>query len=62
MVNHWSSSCRIGACVDVNTTVVGMKNLNVVDASIVMPLTVNPQFGVMVVAEKAAALIEALMA
>lgn len=61
MVNHWSSSCRIGACVDVNTTVIGMKNVNVVDASIVMPLTVNPQFGIMVAAERGAQLIEALM-
>ncbi|TVY80503.1 Cellobiose dehydrogenase [Lachnellula suecica] len=56
-VNHWSSSCRIGDCVDVNTTVVGMKNLHVVDASIVEPLTVNPQFGVMVAAERASELI-----
>lgn len=62
MVNHWSSSCRIGACVDVNTTVVGMRNLNVVDGSIVEPFTVNPQFGIMVAAERAAVLIEALMA
>lgn len=61
MVNHWSSSCRIGKCVDVNTTVLGMKNLNVVDASIVQPLTVNPQFGIMVAAERGAQLIEALM-
>lgn len=62
MVNHWSSSCRFGQCVDVNTTVLGMSNLNVVDASIVMPLTVNPQFGIMVAAERGAELIEALMA
>ena len=40
----------------------GMSNLNVVDASIVMPLTVNPQFGIMVAAERGAELIEALMA
>ena len=59
-VNHWSSSCRIGACVDVNTAVVGMKNLHVVDASIVAPLTVNPQFGVMVAAERAVELIRKL--
>ena len=52
-VNHWSSSCRIGACVDVNTTVIGMRNLHVVDASIVAPLTVNPQMGVMIAAERA---------
>lgn len=60
-VNHWSSSCRIGSCVDVNTTVVGMKNLNVVDASIVAPLTVNPQMGVMIAAERAWELINRLM-
>ncbi|KAL8789710.1 MAG: hypothetical protein Q9195_006707 [Heterodermia aff. obscurata] len=59
-VNHWSSSCRIGACVDVNTTVIGMKNLHVVDASIVNPLSVNPQFGVMVAAERAWELINKL--
>ena len=62
MVNHWSSSCRFRQCVDVNTTVLGMSNLNVVDASIVMPLTVNPQFGIMVAAERGAELIVALMA
>jgi cellobiose dehydrogenase (acceptor) len=56
-VNHWSSSCGIGSCVDVNTTVIGMSNLHVVDASIVAPLTVNPQFGVMAAAERAAELI-----
>jgi cellobiose dehydrogenase (acceptor) len=56
-VNHWSSSCRIGKCVDVNTTVIGMNNLHVVDASIVEPLTVNPQFGVMVAAERGSELI-----
>lgn len=60
-VNHWSSSCRIGSCVDVNTTVVGMKNVNVVDASIVAPLTVNPQMGVMIAAERAWELINKLM-
>ncbi|KAL8688573.1 MAG: hypothetical protein Q9218_005552 [Villophora microphyllina] len=59
-VNHWSSSCRIGSCVDVNTTVIGMKNLHVVDASIVAPLSVNPQFGVMVAAERAWELINKL--
>jgi cellobiose dehydrogenase (acceptor) len=42
-VNHWSSSCRIGACVDVNTQVKGTNNIHVVDGSIVEPLTVNPQ-------------------
>lgn len=56
-VNHWSSSCEIGSCVDANTVVIGMENLHVVDASIVAPLTVNPQFGVMAVAERAAELI-----
>ena len=60
-VNHWSSSCRIGSCVDVNTTVIGMKNLHVVDASILAPLTVNPQMGVMIAAEKAWELINKLM-
>ena len=47
---------------DTNTTVIGMKNLNVVDASIVLPLTVNPQFGIMVAAERAAELIKGMMA
>ncbi|KAI4114349.1 MAG: hypothetical protein LQ338_008021 [Usnochroma carphineum] len=60
-VNHWSSSCRIGSCVDVNTTVIGMKNMHVVDASIVAPLTVNPQMGVMIAAERAWELINKLM-
>ncbi|KAL8810977.1 MAG: hypothetical protein Q9223_001999 [Gallowayella weberi] len=60
-VNHWSSSCRIGSCVDVNTTVIGMKNLHVVDASIVAPLSVNPQMGVMIAAERAWELINKLM-
>ncbi|CAF9911055.1 hypothetical protein IMSHALPRED_009910 [Imshaugia aleurites] len=60
-VNHWSSSCRLGSCVDVNTTVIGMANLNVVDASIVEPLTVNPQFGIMVAAERASELIGKLI-
>jgi cellobiose dehydrogenase (acceptor) len=60
-VNHWSSSCRFGFCVNTNTVVVGMNNLHVVDASILQPLTVNPQFGVMVAAEKASELILKLM-
>ncbi|KAL8857965.1 MAG: hypothetical protein Q9178_005424 [Gyalolechia marmorata] len=60
-VNHWSSSCRIGSCVDRNTTVVEMKNLHVVDASIVAPLTVNPQMGVMIAAERAWDLINGMM-
>jgi cellobiose dehydrogenase (acceptor) len=56
-VNHWSSSCRIGECVDGNTTLIGMRNLHVVDGSIVAPLTVNPQFGIMAAAERASELI-----
>lgn len=60
MVNHWSSSCRIGKCVDAQTRVIGMENLHVVDASIVAPLTVNPQFGVMVAGERAGELIKGL--
>ncbi|RDI77743.1 hypothetical protein Vi05172_g12266 [Venturia inaequalis] len=59
-VNHWSSSCRIGSCVDVNTQVKGTNNIHVVDASILEPLTVNPQFGTMIAAERAAELILAL--
>ncbi|TVY36058.1 Cellobiose dehydrogenase [Lachnellula occidentalis] len=59
-VNHWSSSCRIGECVDNQTRVIGMDNLHVVDASIVAPLSVNPQYGIMVAAEKASELILAL--
>jgi cellobiose dehydrogenase (acceptor) len=42
-VNHWSSSCRIGSCVDVNTQVKGTNNIHVVDGSILEPLSVNPQ-------------------
>ncbi|KAI7785395.1 cellobiose dehydrogenase [Diaporthe eres] len=60
MVNHWSSSCRIGKCVDAQTRVVGTDNVHVVDASILAPLTVNPQFGVMVAAERASELIKEL--
>ncbi|KAK4501697.1 hypothetical protein PRZ48_007506 [Zasmidium cellare] len=56
-VNHWSSSCRLGSCVDVDTKVKGMENLFVVDASIVEPLTVNPSMGVMIAAERAVELI-----
>lgn len=59
-VNHWSSSCRLGSCVDTNTVVVGMRNLHVVDGSIVAPLTVNPQMGIMIAAERAAELIAKL--
>ncbi|KAL8932144.1 MAG: hypothetical protein Q9216_006947 [Gyalolechia sp. 2 TL-2023] len=60
-VNHWSSSCRIGGCVDGNTTVVGTGNVHVVDASILAPLSVNPQMGVMIAAERAWELINRLM-
>ena len=42
-VQHWSSSCRIGSCVDVNAQVAGTTNIHVVDASILEPLTTNPQ-------------------
>ncbi|KIW00135.1 uncharacterized protein PV09_08313 [Verruconis gallopava] len=56
-VQHWSSSCRIGSCVDVNAQVVGTTNIHVVDASILEPLTVNPQFGTMIAAEHASELI-----
>lgn len=56
-VNHWSSSCKLGACVDTNTTVIGTSNIHVVDGSIVEPLTVNPQFGIMAAAERASELI-----
>lgn len=52
-VNHWSSSCRIGPCIDTNTVVAGTKNIHVVDSSIVPPLTVNPQMGIMIAAERA---------
>ncbi|KAJ4411297.1 hypothetical protein N0V82_009035 [Gnomoniopsis sp. IMI 355080] len=57
-VNHFSSSCRMGKCVDNSTRVIGMDNLHVVDASILAPLTVNPQFGVMVAGERGAELIK----
>ncbi|KAF3766917.1 FAD/NAD(P)-binding domain-containing protein [Cryphonectria parasitica EP155] len=60
-VQHWSSSCRIGRCVDNSTRVIGMENLHVIDASILSPLTVNPQFGVMVAGERGAELIKGLM-
>lgn len=60
MVNHWSSSCRIGKCVDAQTRVMGTDNIHVVDASILAPLTVNPQFGVMVAGERGAELIKEL--
>lgn len=53
-VNHWSSSCRITKCVDADTKVIGTSNIHVIDASILAPMTVNPQFAVMVAAEKGA--------
>lgn len=53
-VNHWSSSCRIGKCVDANTQVIGTQNIHVIDASILAPMTVNPQFPVMVAGEHGA--------
>lgn len=56
-VSHWSSSCEIGKCVDMKTRVIGMQNLHVVDASIIAPLSVNPQFGIMAAAERASELI-----
>lgn len=52
-VQHWSSSCRLGSCVDSDTKVIGMQNLFVVDASISAPLTTNPAMGVMIIAERA---------
>lgn len=51
-VNHWSSSCRIGVCVDADLKVIGTDGLYVIDASVLPPLSVNPMFGVMVAAEK----------
>jgi cellobiose dehydrogenase (acceptor) len=60
-VQHWSSSCRIGKCVDADTKVMGTDNIHVVDASILAPLTVNPQFAVMVAAEKGSERIMAVM-
>lgn len=59
-VNHWSSSCRIGSCVDADTKVIGTQNVHVIDASILSPMTVNPQFAVMVAGEKGAERILAL--
>ncbi|KAI5358382.1 putative glucose-methanol-choline oxidoreductase, FAD/NAD(P)-binding domain superfamily [Septoria linicola] len=59
-VNHWSGSCKIGACVDLDTKVKGMDNLHVVDSSITEAFTANPIFGIMSVAERASELILAL--
>ncbi|KAG6017096.1 hypothetical protein E4U54_008357 [Claviceps lovelessii] len=60
-VNHWSSSCRLDKCVDTNTQVIGTQNIHVVDASILAPMTVNPQFAVMVAAEHGSERILAVM-
>lgn len=60
-VQHWSSSCRMEECVDVDAKVIGMQNLFVVDASIVPPLTTNPVMGVMIAAERAVERILSLM-
>jgi cellobiose dehydrogenase (acceptor) len=59
-VQHWSSSCRLTTCVDIDAKVIGMKNLFVVDGSIVAPLTTNPVMGIMIAAERAAERILAL--
>lgn len=42
---------------DVDTTVIGMQNVHVVDASILAPVTTNPQFAVMAAGERASELI-----
>ena len=61
VVNHWSSSCRLdGSCADKTAKVAGTTNIHVVDASILAPLSVNPQMGVMIAAEHASDLILAL--
>jgi cellobiose dehydrogenase (acceptor) len=59
-VQHWSSSCRMEACIDTDTKVIGMQNLFIIDASIVPPLTTNPAMGVMIAAERAVERILAL--
>lgn len=59
-VNHWSGSCKIGACVDAHTKVMGMDNLHVVDSSITEAFTTNPMFGIVAVAERASELILSL--
>jgi cellobiose dehydrogenase (acceptor) len=59
-VQHWSSSCRFETCVDVDTKVIGTDNIHVVDASISVPLTTNPVFGTMIIAERAVEKILAL--
>ena len=59
-VQHWSSSCRFETCVDADTKVIGTDNIHVVDASISAPLTTNPVFGTMIIAERAVEKILAL--
>lgn len=59
-VQHWSSSCRFETCVDADTKVIGTDNIHVVDSSISAPLTTNPVFGTMVIAERAVEKILAL--
>jgi len=56
-VNHWSSSCRLGTCLDTNSKVKGTNNIYVVDGSMVPPLTTNPSMGIMIAAERASELI-----
>lgn len=56
-VNHWSGSCKLGTCVDLDTRVWGTDNLHVVDSSITEAFTANPIFGIMTVAERASELI-----
>ncbi|KAF3034140.1 hypothetical protein E8E12_002659 [Didymella heteroderae] len=59
-VQHWSSSCRLETCVDADTKVIGTSNIHVVDASVSAPLTTNPVFGTMIIAERAVEKILAL--
>ena len=56
-VLHFSSSLRIGTVVETNAKVIGTSNLYVIDASISEPLSVNPVFGIMAIAERAVELI-----
>lgn len=56
--NHWSSSLQLQICLRDDAGVKGVSNLHVVDGSIVPPLTVNPQFGIMAVAEKASEILK----
>ena len=59
-VQHWSSSCRLETCVDADAKVIGTDNIHVIDASISAPLTTNPVFGTMIIAERAVEKILAL--